>query len=142
LARAAIVGDPHHCPQLPPQFGQDLADNFALAFDTGAEQFVRDILVDCSSGHEARQPLGSGELVKEGVGCWAKIAAAAAIPPSVAPPPAKACMVAYGKDKAPADDPSIVFFDVDIVVGVDGKAETKSLGPAGCARACDITIRR
>lgn len=94
----------------------------AVSLDNGALHmtFTRGINGGCS-------------LVKEGVGCWAKIAAAAAIPPSVAPPPAKACMVAYGKDKAPADDPSIVFFDVDIVVGVDGKAETKSLGPAGCA---------
>jgi hypothetical protein len=103
--------------------------------DTMTEDGMKTVSLDNGALHLTfRRGINGGcSLVKEGAACWSKIAAAAAIPSSVAAPPAKACTVAYGRDKAPPDDPSIVSFDVDIVVGLDGTAETKSLGAAGCA---------
>jgi hypothetical protein len=93
----------------------------AVALDDGALhiKFRRGINGPCS-------------LAKEGAACWAKFVAAAAIPPSVTPPPAKICTVAYSRNKAPPDDPSLVFFDVDIVVGLDGTSQLKAVGTAGC----------
>lgn len=98
----------------------------AVALDGGALhiKFRRGINGPCSLAK-----IGA----KEGADCWAKFVAAAAIPPSVTPPPAKVCTVAYSRNKAPPDDPSLVFFDVDIVVGLDGTSQLKAVGTAGCS---------
>jgi hypothetical protein len=77
---------------------------------------------------------GSCSLLKDAAACWAKMASEGAIPAAVAltPPPVKACAAAYRRSTAPPDDPSIVFYDVDMTVTLAGRAEVKSRGAVGC----------
>jgi hypothetical protein len=78
---------------------------------------------------------GSCSLVSGGKSCWDKLVADGTVPREMAqtPLPVKACIMAYRRDKAPADDPSIVFFDVDMTLDLAGKAEVISRGKPSCS---------
>jgi hypothetical protein len=79
---------------------------------------------------------GPCSIVKEGSVCWAKMVRAGAIPRELAlsPPSVQICAAEYRKEKAPApaDDPSIIFYDVDITLDESGKAQVNSRGAVGC----------
>ena len=77
---------------------------------------------------------GSCSLVSGGKTCWDKLVADGVVPPELAqsPLPTQACLVSYRREKAPADDPSVVTFDVDMTLDLSGKAEMISRGKVGC----------
>jgi hypothetical protein len=79
---------------------------------------------------------GPCSIVKEGSICWAKMVRAGPIPRELAlsPPSVQICAAEYRKEKvpAPADDPSIIFYDVDITLDESGKAQVNSRGTVGC----------
>jgi hypothetical protein len=79
----------------------------------------------------------SCSLVKNAASCWVSLVRQGAIPPEMAksPPAAKACAAAYAKDQprpAPADDPSIVTYALDITLDASGKVKVNSHGAAAC----------
>jgi hypothetical protein len=73
-------------------------------------------------------------LLKDGPGCWARLAREGGIPPQLArtPPPVPACAAGYGKGNDPADAPSLITYEVDMTLDRSGKAEFRSFGPVGC----------
>jgi hypothetical protein len=79
---------------------------------------------------------GPCSIVKDGSACWAKMVRTGAIPRELAlsPPSVQICAAEYRKEKvpAPADDPSIIFYDVDITLDESGKAQVNSRGAVGC----------
>jgi hypothetical protein len=79
----------------------------------------------------------SCSMVKDAASCWASLVQQGAVPPQMAksPPAAKACAAAYAKDQpraAPADDPSIITYALDITVDGSGKVSVISRGAAAC----------
>jgi hypothetical protein len=79
---------------------------------------------------------GSCSIVKDGSACWAKMVRERAIPHEVAksPPSIQACATEYRKGKVPAaaNDPSIVFYEVDMMLDVSGHVRVNSHGAVGC----------
>ena len=76
-------------------------------------------------------------MVKDAASCWADVVRQGAIPPDMAksPPAAKACAAAYAKDQprpAPADDPSIIAYALDLTVAASGKVTVNSHGAPTC----------
>jgi hypothetical protein len=78
---------------------------------------------------------GSCSLIKDGDTCWAKLATERTIPAAVArgQPPIQACIAAYRKHNTPADDPSIVSYEVDMTLSSAGKPNVISRGSIGCS---------
>jgi hypothetical protein len=78
---------------------------------------------------------GSCSLMSGAQACWAKLVAEGTVPAELAQTPlsSQACTVAYRHEKAPADDPSIVAFDVDMTLDQAGKAEVISRGKPSCS---------
>jgi hypothetical protein len=78
---------------------------------------------------------GSCSILKDGAACWAKMAADGNIPHTLAqtPPPVQACAAAYRKGKVPADDPSLISYDVDMALDASGTANVTPRGAVGCA---------
>jgi hypothetical protein len=79
----------------------------------------------------------SCSMVKDAATCWGSLVSQGAIPPEMAksPPAAKACAAAYAKDQprpAPADDPTIITYALDITVDASGKVKVNSHGAAAC----------
>lgn len=79
----------------------------------------------------------SCSMVKDPATCWASLVQQGAIPPEMAksPPAATACAAAYAKDQpraAPADDPSIITYNLDMTVDASGKVKVSSRGAAAC----------
>lgn len=77
---------------------------------------------------------GSCPILKDAAGCWSKIAQAGNFPPRLAksPPPVDACTASYAKGNVPADDPSMITYDVDVTIDAAGKSKINSFGTAGC----------
>lgn len=77
---------------------------------------------------------GSCSIPQDAPGCWAKMAQEGKIPPRLAQsaPPVQACAASYGKEKAPADGPSVIYYDVDMTVDRSGKTTINSLGTVFC----------
>jgi hypothetical protein len=75
---------------------------------------------------------GSCSLPAGGDVCWAKLAGDAKIPAEVPRPDKSLCVTTYGENKAPADDPSIVSYDVEVTLSVTGNARIVPRGMAGC----------
>ena len=75
----------------------------------------------------------SCSILKDGPACWARIAREERFPAAVAglPAPIGSCRVTYGKQKVPADDPSIVVYDVDMSVAPSG-AHVNTRGEVSC----------
>jgi hypothetical protein len=75
-------------------------------------------------------------VVKDGSACWARLAHDGAIPPALAhrPPPTRACASAYrrGQTPTPADDPSLITYDVDVTVDGSGGSRVIPRGAVGC----------
>ena len=94
----------------------------SIAVENGAllMRFTRGINASCS-------------LAKNAAACWTRLVHDGRIPAGLAqlPPPERACAASYRKAKVPADDPSVVSFDVDLRVA-NGHADIVSAGPIGC----------
>jgi hypothetical protein len=75
---------------------------------------------------------GTCSLLKDAATCWDKITGDAAIPAEIAQSPPVTCEAAYHRSTTPPDDPSIVFYDVDVTLSAAGKAEAKPRGAVGC----------
>jgi hypothetical protein len=76
-------------------------------------------------------------MVKDAATCWTSLVQQGAVPPEMAksPPAAKACGAAYAKDQpgpAPADDPTIVTYALDMSVDASGKVKVNARGAATC----------
>lgn len=77
---------------------------------------------------------GSCSIIKDAA-CWARMAREGKIPRAVAqsPPPVQACVAGYGKDNTtPADDPSIVAYDVDMTLDRTGRVQVNARGAVEC----------
>ncbi len=66
--------------------------------------------------------------------CWANMVREGTIPAEVgaSPSPKTACALTYLKGKAPPDDPSLVFYDVDLTLKGEGPPQMRRNGPIGC----------
>ena len=73
-------------------------------------------------------------ILQNGAKCWGQLAAAGKIPRAIAqtPPPVRTCAAAYSRAKIGSDDPSDIYYDVDIVLDQSGKTEVLSRGEVGC----------
>ncbi len=79
----------------------------------------------------------SCSMVKDAAACWASLVKQGAIPPEMAksPPAAKACAAAYANDQprpAPADDPTIITYALDLTVDAAGKVKVNAHGAPAC----------
>lgn len=69
--------------------------------------------------------------------CWKKLGEAKMLPHviSAAGPPIKACEASYAAQKSPDNDPSVIFYPVDMTISISGHPSVKSRGKAGCQPA-------
>jgi hypothetical protein len=83
-------------------------------------RYRRGINADCSIMQDAR-------------GCWSKLVAAKTIPAAMAQavPSAQICDASYRKAKSPRDNPSIVSYPTEVLVGAKGP-QVLSTGPVLC----------
>lgn len=79
----------------------------------------------------------SCSILQDPAKCWATMQRDGLIPQAIAalPPPVQACAAAYrlATVKTLPDDPSIVFYDVDMTLDRSGKAQVLSRGVVQCA---------
>ena len=77
----------------------------------------------------------SCSMMQNAAACWSKLIAHGDVPHAMAQPvpPQQVCVRAYREDKAPAGDPSIITYDLDIIIDAAGKTEVLSRGTVGCA---------
>jgi hypothetical protein len=77
----------------------------------------------------------SCSIMQDAAGCWSKLVAEGKIPHDMAQlfPLPNLCAAAYKADKAPADDPSVVTYDVEMTLDLAGNAQVLSHGAVGCA---------
>ena len=99
------------------------ADIKAMSFEAGVLRlrYKRGINSACS-------------VLADSTGCWAKMARTGDITGRIAQglPPLKACRAAYKKGKVTVDDPSLIFYDVDVTLAPDGKVDMQPHGAVGC----------
>jgi hypothetical protein len=75
----------------------------------------------------------SCSLLEDPSGCWFRLAADGKVPAGIAPPPRDLCAAPYKEENAPADDPSIVSYDVDTTIDAQGRVRVGAHGAIGCA---------
>jgi hypothetical protein len=74
-------------------------------------------------------------IMQNAASCWSQLIAAGKLPHAMeqsAPSP-RVCAASYKADKVPADDPSIIAYDVETVVDSTGQAQVTPRGPVSCA---------
>ena len=74
-------------------------------------------------------------IMQNASGCWSQLITTGKLPHSMeqsAPSP-QLCAPSYKAQKIPPDDPSIISYDVETVVGVAGEAQVTPRGPVTCA---------
>ena len=77
---------------------------------------------------------GSCSIIKDAA-CWATMAREGKIPRALAqlPPPVQACVAEYGKGgTTSSDDPSIVAYDVDMILDRTGRVQVNARGGVEC----------
>jgi hypothetical protein len=76
----------------------------------------------------------SCSVLQASASCWGQLLREGKIPRALAqsPPPSQACALAYQTAKAPIDDPSIIFYDVDMTIDDVGRTTIISRGAVGC----------
>jgi hypothetical protein len=74
-------------------------------------------------------------IMQNATACWSQLIAAGKLPHSMeqAVPSSQSCAASYKADKAPANDPSIIAYDVEAVVDPAGQAQVTPRGPVSCA---------
>ncbi len=128
----------------------DLSDpNGAVPFRVIAAASGRMVFEDASIGDLRRVELageslrlsyrrginGDCSILQDGAACWRQFVQKAHLPPEIArqPAPAAACAADYARHHVPKDDPAIISYDVEMQIGLDGKAAMASQGGIGCA---------
>jgi hypothetical protein len=73
-------------------------------------------------------------LLQDAEGCWQTLADVGAIPPQLAgkPPSPELCRQSYQAAHATIDDPSILLYPTEVLIGADGKVEAKVTGAVSC----------
>jgi len=76
----------------------------------------------------------SCSIMQNAAACWSKLIARGELPRAMAKPgpSPQVCAESYRTDKATADDPSVITYDLDIIIDASGKTEVLSRGPVGC----------
>jgi hypothetical protein len=74
-------------------------------------------------------------IIQNATTCWSQLIATGKLPHSMEQPvpSPRLCAASYKADKAPANDPSIIAYDVETVVDAAGQAQVTSRGPVSCA---------
>lgn len=77
----------------------------------------------------------SCSVMQDAAGCWSKLVADGKIPREMRPaaPSAETCAAAYAAERAPADDPSVISYDVETTADVAGHVQVLAHGAVGCA---------
>jgi len=115
----------------------DASGNMIFEDSTAADSGIRSVAVK-SGGLHVRYRRGfnaSCSLVQNAADCWSKLVAEAKLPQDMArvAPPSSLCAAAYKAGKAPADDPSVVMYDVEMRIDAAGQAHVLSHGAVSCA---------
>jgi hypothetical protein len=101
-----------------------------------ADNGIHEVTVENGSLHLKfrRAVNGSCSILKEGGRCWAKFVAEGKVPRAMAQttPPVQACAVSYQQSKVQPDDPSEIFYDVDMTLDRSGRSQVLSRGTVGC----------
>jgi len=73
-------------------------------------------------------------IMQNATTCWSQLIAAGKLPQSMeqSVPSPRLCAASYKADKAPANDPSIIAYDVETVVDAAGQAQVTPRGPVSC----------
>jgi hypothetical protein len=76
----------------------------------------------------------SCSIMQDAGACWSKLVADGKIPAAMAQsvPSPNVCAAAYKADKAPADDPSVITYDVEATIEIGGRAQVQQRGAVGC----------
>lgn len=77
----------------------------------------------------------SCSIVQGAAACWSKMLAEGKIPREIEQlaPSREVCAGSYAAEGAPADDPSIITYDVEMTIDPAGNAQVLSHGAVGCA---------
>jgi hypothetical protein len=77
---------------------------------------------------------GSCSVYGSGPVCWGKLLSEGKVPRGLAQsqPSVESCGAAYRRTKAPANDPSLISYDVDVTLKRSGKARINSRGTVSC----------
>ncbi len=94
------------------------------------------VLTDAGLRLQYRRAINSPcSLAQDGASCWVSLARAGLIPSVVARSPTPACAAAYHTIRAPAANLSIVSYDVEIALSLQGRANVLSRGAPACEPA-------
>lgn len=85
--------------------------------------------------HYTRGVNASCSMLQGAAACWSKLLTEAQIPREMASsaPSPEVCKAAYAAERAPADDPSVITYDVEMTIDLAGNAQMLSRGAVGCA---------
>jgi len=77
----------------------------------------------------------SCSIMQSAATCWSKLLTEGKIPHDMGQPvpSPELCAASYAAERAPADDPSIITYDVEMTIDLAGNAQTLSRGAVGCA---------
>lgn len=113
------------------------ADSGKAVFDDGTppDRGLQVVALDHGTLHlgYTRAFNASCSLLKDPGGCWSGLVAGGKVPPGTAQPPQDLCAASYKAEMAPADDPSIVSYDVDTTIDAMGQVHVVAHGAIGCA---------
>jgi hypothetical protein len=114
------------------------SDGRAIFTDgTADDRGIRNITVE--NGvlrlHYTRGFNASCSIMQDAAGCWSKLVAERKLPPDMAQPApsSKLCAASYTADQAPADDPSMVTYDLELTLDLAGATQVLSHGAVECA---------
>jgi hypothetical protein len=104
---------------------------------TPADRGLQAIAVDHGSLHlRYRRAFNAPcSIMQNATTCWSQLIATGKLPHSMeqSVPSPQLCAASYKAEKAPANDPSIIAYDVETVVDSAGQAQVTPRGPVNCA---------
>lgn len=114
----------------------NLAGKVLYSDSTAIDRGIRSVAVENDALHiQFTRGLNASCSIMQGAGsCWSKLMAAGKIPRVMANagPSSHSCAPAYRQAKAPPDDPSMIAYDVDMMVDATGKTQVMSRGSVSC----------
>ena len=115
----------------------DVSGRMIFEDGTAADRGIRSVAAENGGLHlRYRRGFNAGcSLMQNTADCWSKLVADGKLPPDLARavPSSSLCAAAYKADKAPANDPSIVMYDVEMKIDSAGQARVLSHGAVSCA---------
>jgi hypothetical protein len=113
------------------------ADSGNAVFDDGTppDHGIQTVTLDGGTLHlgYTRAFNASCSLLQDPTACWLSLVADGKVPAGTAQPPRDLCVASYKAESAPADDPSIVSYDVDTTIDTKGEVHVVAHGAIGCA---------